>query len=89
MKRIAQEAEVVARLDFLTGETHICVVSWPAMARRVERLYGKPCDADGQVKRWRIKGLTVTFRKPRRVAVLAPAGPLNRGFSKLSVGVEG
>jgi len=89
MKRIAQEAEVIARLDFLTNETHITVVSWPSMARRMERLYGKPCDAHGQVQRWRIKGLTVTFRKPRRVAVLAPAGPLNRGFSKLSVGVEG
>ena len=89
MKRIAQEAEVIARLDCMTGETHICVVSWPAMARRMERLYGKPCDARGQVQRWKVQGLTVAFRKPRRVAVLAPAGPLNRGFSRLSVGVEG
>jgi len=80
MKRIAQEAEVIARLDFLTGETHICVVSWPAMARRMERLYGKPADIRGQVQRWKVKGLVVAFRKPRKHAVLTPAGPLKRVY---------
>ena len=89
MKRIAQEAEVIARLDCMTGETHITVVSWPAMARRMERLYGKPLDCGGQVQRWRVKGLVVGFRKPRRMAILAPAVGENRGFSRLSVTARG
>ena len=80
MKRIAQEAEVIARLDFATAETSITVVSWPAMARRMERLYGKPADNRGQVQRWRVKGLLVAFRKPRKHGVLAPAGPLKRVY---------
>lgn len=89
MKRIAQEAEVIARLDFLTNETHITVVSWPAMARRMKRLYGEPFDARGQVQRWKVEGLPVTFRKPHRYAVLVPAGALNRGLSKLSAATRG
>ena len=89
MKGIARESEVIVRLDFMAGATNITVVSWPSMARRMERPYGKPTDIRGQVHRWKVKGLLVAFWKPRKVAVLAPAGPLNRGFSRLSVGVEG
>jgi hypothetical protein len=89
MKRIAQEAEVIARLDYLTGETHICVVSWPSMARRMERLYGQPFDTRGQVQRWKVKSLVVGFRKLRRQAILSPAARKNRGFSKLSLAGKG
>ena len=89
MKRIAQEAEVIARLDFLTNETHITVVSWPTMARRMKRLYGEPFDTRGQVQRWKVEGLPVTFRKPHRYAVLVPAGALNRAFSKPSAATRG
>jgi hypothetical protein len=64
MKRNAEEAEVVARLDYATGETHITVVSWPAMARRMERLYGKPTRDGLQVKYWKLPTLLVTFRRP-------------------------
>jgi hypothetical protein len=76
-------------LDYLTGETHVCVVSWPSMARRMERLYGKPFDTRGQVQRWKVEGLTVAFRKPRKTAAITPAGRLNRGFSKRSPSGEG
>jgi hypothetical protein len=88
MKRIAQEAEVIARLDCLTGETHICVVSWPSMARRMERLYGPSLDSRGQVKRWKVEGLIVGFRKPPKSAFLAPERPLSPGVSKLSLSVK-
>ena len=84
MKRVAQEAEVIARLDFQTGETHITVVSWPSMARRMERLYGKSLDMSGQVRRWKVRGLAVGFRKPRKDAVLAPAVRENRAVTRLS-----
>jgi hypothetical protein len=55
MKRRAEEAEVIARLDYFTGIAHICVVSWPAMARKLERLYGPSLDGKGgQIRRWKV-----------------------------------
>jgi hypothetical protein len=89
MKRISEEAEVIARLDFLSGETNITVVSWPAMARRMDRLYGKPIDSRGQVHRWRVKGLTLAFRKPRRDAISCSSKASQAASSKLSVGFKG
>jgi hypothetical protein len=83
MKRIAQEAEVIARLDYLTGETHICVVSWPSMARRMERLYGKPFDAQGQVRRWKAEGLAIAFRKPRQNGISLSRKASQAALSKL------
>jgi hypothetical protein len=80
VRRIAEEAEVIARLDYVTGQTNITVVSWPAMARRMERLYGKPADSRGQVRRWKVKGLLLVFRRSRKHAVLAPPGPLKRVY---------
>ena len=89
MRRIAEEAEVIARLDYVTGQTNITVVSWPAMARRMERLYGKPTHNRGQVQRWRVNGLLVTFRKPRQRTVSCSSRASQAGLSKLSVGVKG
>jgi hypothetical protein len=85
MKRIAQEAEVIARLDYLTGETHICVVSWPSMARRMERLYGKPFNTRGQVRRWKVEGLAIAFRKPRQSGTSFSRKASQAALSKLSL----
>ena len=89
MRRIAEEAEVIARLDYVTGQTNITVVSWPAMARRMERLYGKPIDNRGQVRRWKVKGLLLAFRTLRKHAVSCSSRASQAGLSKLSVGVTG
>jgi hypothetical protein len=85
VKRIAQEAEVIARLDYLTGKTHICVVSWPSMARRMQRLYGKPFDTRGQVQRWKVEGLTIAFRKPRQNGIPCSKKASQVALSKLSL----
>jgi len=55
----------------------------------MERLYGKPFDSGSQVQRWKVKGLLVGFRKPRKDVVLAPAARENGGFSRVSVAGEG
>lgn len=90
MKRCAEEAEVIVRLDYLTETAHICVAAWPAMAKKMERLYGPSLDASGgQVRRWRVPIGVIRFRRagnsPKRTQVslktpvLAPAARENGG----------
>jgi hypothetical protein len=67
MKRIALEAEVIVRLDYSTDEAHVCVSSWPAMARKMERLFGSALDNKaGQSRRWKVPAGAIRFRRPTR-----------------------
>jgi len=64
MKRIALEAEVIVRLDYSTDIAHICVSSWPAMARKLERLFGPSLDDQAeQTRRWRVPLRVIRFRR--------------------------
>ena len=63
MKGRKEEAEVIVRLDQLTGEAHICVSSWPSMARKMLKLYGKPLPKSGQQQHyWSVPLRIVSFR---------------------------
>ncbi len=95
MRRRAQEAELTARLDYLTATAYLCVVSWPAMARKLERLYGPSLDAKGgQVRRWKVPIKAIGFRRagngpkrthaPLKTPVLTPAARENRGSCDLN-----
>jgi hypothetical protein len=65
MKRRKEEAEVIVRLDYIDGLAHITVSSWPAMARKLERRYGKSLDGNSdQSKRWRVPLNLIAFIKP-------------------------
>jgi hypothetical protein len=64
MKRSKQEAEVIVRLDFLEKSAHICVAQWPAMAAKMERLYGRSLDANSQQScRWAVPIKAISFRR--------------------------
>ncbi len=64
MKQRKEEAEVIVRLDMLDGLAHITVSARTAMARRMERLYGRSLDGDAQQsRRWRVPLNTISFRK--------------------------
>jgi hypothetical protein len=61
-----EETEVIVRLDQLDGFCHINVSMWPAMARKMTKLYGPSLDArrGGNSLRWKIPLKSVTFRRP-------------------------
>jgi hypothetical protein len=65
MKGIREEAEVIVRLDQQDGMVHICVASWPAMYRKMYRLYGQSLDGlvPGQSARWKLPIKCVSFRR--------------------------
>ena len=56
MKGRKEEAEVIVRLDQVEGMCHVNVSLWPAMARKMERLYGPSLDAGrgGDSLRWKL-----------------------------------
>jgi len=64
MKRVAEEAEVIVRLDFLDKQAHICVGSWPRMAAKMKRMYGESMDKGvrNQSQRWLIPMRCISFR---------------------------
>lgn len=64
MKRIAEEAEVIVRLDFMDKQAHICVGSWPRMAAKMKRMYGESLDKGvrNQSQRWLIPLRCISFR---------------------------
>ena len=69
MKGRKEEAEVIVRLDQLTGECHICVSSWPSMARKMLKLYGKPLPKSGlQAHYWSVPIRIVSFRRLETLA---------------------
>ena len=87
MKRIALEAEVIVRLDYSTDEAHVCVSSLPAMAQKMERLFGPALDNKaGQSRRWKapagansLEGIAQHYAMLRIVianVVLDPSLPL-------------
>jgi hypothetical protein len=49
MKRSAEGAEVVVRLDFKEKRAQICVSEWPAYYAKCRKLYGHPkrCSING------------------------------------------
>jgi hypothetical protein len=64
MKGRKEEAEVIVRLDQLTGECHICVSCWPSMARKMLKLYGLCLPKSGNnVHYWTVPLKSITFRK--------------------------
>jgi hypothetical protein len=73
MKREAECAEVIARLDFREQRAHICVSAWPRMARRMAKLYGPSLDGPKteRAARWTVPLKCVSFRKPSS----KPGGP--------------
>jgi hypothetical protein len=64
MKRRKEEAEVIIRLDYQDQQAHVCVSAWPAMARKMERLYGKSLDGNSeQSRRWKLPLKAIGFRR--------------------------
>jgi hypothetical protein len=64
MKRIQEEAEVIIRLDYETDEAHICVAAWPAMASKMDKLYGPGKDGEqNHSRRWVVPIKAISFRK--------------------------
>jgi len=62
MKGRIEEAEVLIRLDQKDKTAYICVSAWPAMARKMSKLYGPSIDTvDG--RRWKLPLKAVSFRK--------------------------
>jgi len=67
MKRSKEEAEVIVRLDYMEQEAHILVAAWPAMAAKMERLYGPSLDGTSeQSRRWRIPLRAISFRSGKK-----------------------
>ncbi len=77
-----EEAEVIVRLDQQDQKVHICVSAWPAMYRKMCKLYGPSLDgADPKHSaRWKLPLKIVSFRRlsalttPRRL----PTGGFKR-----------
>jgi hypothetical protein len=68
MKQRKDEGEVIVRLDLLDRQAHITVHAWTAMARKMERLYGKSLDGHSQQsRRWRVPLNAISFRSLRSV----------------------
>ena len=96
MKGRKEEAECIVRLDQMDGMTHVCVCSWPAMYRKMMKLYGPSLDhgKEGQSSRWVLPLKTISFRR-----LPSPKQSLDRGtlplkhrsggqFGKKKVGIE-
>jgi hypothetical protein len=80
MNRSEQEAEVIVRLDYMSEQAHICVSRWPAMARKLERLYGPSLDGQSeQSRRWAIPLRLISFRRAK-TAGLAPSSGKGKAF---------
>jgi hypothetical protein len=70
-----EQAELIVRLNQVDGLAHICVSVWPAMYRKMCRLYGPSLDGVNpeQAARWKLPLKTVSFRRilastiPRRM----------------------
>jgi len=63
VKRSAEEAEVIVRLDYLTKVARITINQWPAMARKMRRRYGQPNRESGpMIERWEVPMAAISFR---------------------------
>lgn len=65
MKGKREEAEVIIRIDQEAESVEVCVCSWPAMFRKMNKLYGPSMDGmhPGQSARWKLPMKTVSFRR--------------------------
>ena len=65
MKGKKEEAEVIVRLDQLDQTVYVCVSSWPAMYRKMCRLYGPSIDGPSpeHSARWKLPLKAVSFRR--------------------------
>ena len=70
MKGNRLEAEVIVRLDAQDRTAHICVSNWPAMARKMERRYGRSKDGNietaGSSMRWTVPYRVISFRSLKK-----------------------
>jgi hypothetical protein len=79
MKGKREEAELIVRLDQHDGCAYICVSVWPALYRKMCRLYGPSLDGSNpeHTARWKLPLKAVSFRriqpseKPRRMPTFA------------------
>ena len=62
MRGRIEEAELLIRLDQKDQTAYICVSAWPAMARKMARLYGPSIDR-AYGRRWKLPLKAVSFRK--------------------------
>jgi hypothetical protein len=86
MKRSKEEAEVIVRLDFLEQSAHVCVSQWPAMAAKMEKLYGKSLDGNSEMsRRWVIPMRSVSFRRLRPAGVRVSASRTQSDTIKASL----
>jgi hypothetical protein len=80
MNRSQEEAEVIIRLDYLTQQANVCVSRWPAMARKLEKLYGPSLDGQSeQSRRWVIPMRLVSLRRSKTTG-LALSGKKGKPF---------
>lgn len=65
MKGRREESEVIIRLDQQDGLAHICVCSWPAMFRKMVKLYGESKDGPNPEysARWSVPMKIVSLRR--------------------------
>jgi hypothetical protein len=72
MKGKREQAELIVRLDQMDGPAYICVSVWPAMYRKMCKLYGPSFDGANpeQSARWKLPLKTVSFRR-----ILPSTGP--------------
>lgn len=84
-----EEAEVIVRLDQFEQAIHICVHAWPAMYRKMLRLYGLSRDGkDPQHSaRWVVPLKAVSFR--RLESISKTRKPTGRPFPARKHAVEG
>lgn len=89
MKGRREEAEVIVRLDQLEDCVHICVSAWPAMARKMARLYGPSLDGRNPERsaRWVVPVKCISFRRiraktPRRIGGFALQTPQQKAVSQ-------
>ena len=80
MKKEAECAEVIVRLDYLTKQAHICVSAWPSMARKMVKLYGLSKDGRNtpRAARWQIPLKMVSFRRPAKLSNTPKIGSVPR-----------
>jgi hypothetical protein len=64
MKGKKEEAEAIVRFDQLEQAVYVCVSSWPAMYRKMCRLYGPSLDGASpeHSARWKLPLKSVRFR---------------------------
>lgn len=98
MKRVKEEAEVIVRLDFAGGKVHIHVVAGPAMAHKMEKLYGASKDGRNTARsaRWEVPLRAVSFRSLQslsrtrhRMGSFAPRSTVKQALAASEVGRMG